>query len=151
MLATVANTLNYAFFEYWEENWDPRTRDYAFARGGILPILFAMSFYAYFSKKIGPELMKNRKPFELRNAMLFYNITTVLMNAYFFLVSLYYLNFGIELFNFKFPERNIKEVSDFDKKKVNLVFFYVLTKLYDLLDTMFFVLRKKNNQITGRF
>lgn len=133
---------------YWEEYWDPRSRDIPFMRGGPWPIIAAMAFYVLFSAKLGPWMMRNRKPFELRTAMLVYNFTTVALNAYFFVCSAYYLNFGLELFNFKFPDhQNLTEV---DFIKARLVFFYIGTKLYDLMDTIFFVLRKKNNQISGK-
>lgn len=112
-------------------------------------MIAAMLFYVCFSAWLGPALMKNRAPFVLRRAMLFYNISTVLMNTYFFIMSVYYLRFGLELFNFKFPSKDPTTLTEVDIIKADLVYFYILTKLYDLLDTIFFVLRKKDNQITG--
>ena len=144
------DTVNFVLFDYWEEAWDPRSRHMAFVNGGPWKMMAAMGFYVYFSAYLGPALMKNRAPFELRRAMLFYNISTVLMNAYFFVMSVYYLRFGIELFDFQFPSKDPSTITEFDIGKANLVFFYILTKLYDLLDTFFFVLRKKDNQITGK-
>ena len=144
----MASTLNYILFDYWEEHWDPRSRGLPFLQGGPWPIIGFMAFYIYFSTRLGPALMKNRPPFELRTAMLFYNITTVLLNSYFFVLAAYYLDFGLELFNFKFPSRN--ELTEIDFHKARLVYFYIWTKMYDLTDTIFFVLRKKHNQVTGR-
>ena len=147
--ATPLDTIKYILFDYWEEAWDPRSRHMSFVSGGPWKMMAAMTFYIYFSAWLGPALMKNRAPFELRRAMLFYNISTVLLNAYFFIMSVYYLRFGLELFNFKFPSRDISVLTEVDFIKARLVYFYILTKLYDLADTIFFVLRKKNNQITG--
>ncbi|KAH9399516.1 hypothetical protein TYRP_017928 [Tyrophagus putrescentiae] len=147
--SSLMDTVNYVLFDYWEEAWDPRSRHMVFVSGGPWKMMAAMAFYVYFSAVLGPALMKNRPAYVLRRAMLFYNISTVLLNAYFFVLSVYYLNYGLELFNFKFPSRDPSKLTENDFQKANLVYFYILTKLYDLLDTFFFVLRKKNNQITG--
>src|SRR5699024_7439384 len=89
--AGLLHTVNYVLFDYWEEAWDPRSRHISFVSGGPWKMMAAMAFYVYFSARLGPALMKNRAPFELRGAMLFYNISTVMMNAYFFAMSVYYL------------------------------------------------------------
>lgn len=148
-MATLTENLNYVLFKYWEEHWDPRSKDFLIAKGGPLGILAAMAFYVYFSLKLGPDLMRNRKPFALRREMLLYNIVTVALNGYFFLCSLYYLDFGLELLtNFKFPDQN--NITELDMRKTELVHLYWWTKIFDLIDTVFFVLRKKDNQISGK-
>lgn len=38
--------------------------------------------YVFFSVNIGPRLMANRKPFHLNTAMVIYNLSMVLLNAY---------------------------------------------------------------------
>lgn len=38
--------------------------------------------YVFFSVYIGPRLMANRKPFRLNTAMIVYNLSMVLLNAY---------------------------------------------------------------------
>lgn len=142
------STLDYILYDYWEENWDPRSRGFPFLAGGPWGMIAAMSAYVYVCAYLGPALMKNRPAFELRKAMLFYNITTVMLNGYFFILSVYYLNFGLDLLDFRFPSKtNLTEV---EYIKARLAYLYVCTKLYDLMDTFFFVLRKKNNQITGK-
>ena len=143
------DSLQYYLFDFWEVEGDPRISQYPFFHGGPWKAWSIIVFYVYFVKSLGPALMKNRPAYVLRRAMLFYNISTVLLNAYFFVLSVYYLNYGLELFNFKFPSRDPSKLTENDFQKANLVYFYILTKLYDLLDTFFFVLRKKNNQITG--
>lgn len=146
---SLMETVNYVLYDYWEEAWDPRSRHMAFVNGGPWKMIAAMTFYVYFAAVLGPALMKNRPAYVLRRVMLFYNISTVLLNGFFFVMSVYVLNFGLELFDFKFPSRDPSKLTESDISKANLVYFYILTKLYDLLDTFFFVLRKKNNQITG--
>lgn len=38
--------------------------------------------YVFFSVYVGPRLMANRKPFRLNTAMIVYNLSMVLLNAY---------------------------------------------------------------------
>lgn len=126
------NTVSYVLFDYWEEAWDPRSRHISFVNGGPWKMMAAMAFYVYFCASLGPALMKNRHPFELRRAMLLYNLTTVILNGYFFIMSVYYLRFGLELFNFRFPSKDPSTLTETDFIKARLVYFYILTKLVDL-------------------
>lgn len=60
---------------------DARVRDYPLMRSPVemTSILLA---YVFFSVYIGPRLMANRKPFRLNTAMIAYNLSMVLLNAY---------------------------------------------------------------------
>lgn len=49
-----------------------------------LPTLAICLFYAYFSKVIGPKLMENRKPYNLRNVLIFYNLFQTIFSAWIF-------------------------------------------------------------------
>ncbi len=48
---------------------------------------------------------------------------------------------------FLFPTKTDQSLRS--KILIQIAYYYFLTKFVDLLDTIFFVLRKKNNQITG--
>lgn len=50
----------------------------------VLVALFAL--YLYMAKKGGKTLMKNRKPFELKAALIVYNILQIIFNAWFAVV-----------------------------------------------------------------
>lgn len=60
---------------------DARVRDYLLMQSPVnmTSILLA---YVFFSVYVGPRLMANRKPFCLNTAMLVYNLSMVLLNAY---------------------------------------------------------------------
>jgi hypothetical protein len=122
----IIKSLNYIVHDYWEEIGDPRTKNFFLMDSGPWKIIAIMSFYILFVTKIGPQLMKGRKPFQLREAMLAYNVIVVLINAYFFFYAFYLLNFGVELLNFKFPDRN--DFSHTERLKARLAYFYVWTK-----------------------
>ena len=130
----------------------PRSKDLFFMDGGPWKVFAFIGCYLLFVTKIGPEFMKGRKAFELRYVMLFYNAVVVLINAYFFYLSVYYLDYGLALLNFKFPDKNGPEFySETELFKLRRAYLYGWTKVLDLLDTVFFVLRKKDSQITGQF
>lgn len=70
---------------------DPRVNDWAMM-SSPLPTLGICLFYAYFSKVLGPRLMENRKPFDLRRILIGYNlIQTVFSSWIFYEVSTFYI------------------------------------------------------------
>lgn len=48
------------------------------------PTLFICLFYAYFAKTLGPRLMENRKPFQLRKLLIVYNAIQTAFSAWIF-------------------------------------------------------------------
>ena len=142
------DSINYVIHDYWEEVSDPRTKDLFPMSGGLWKMLAVMSLFLMFVTRIGPQLTKDKKPYDLRSAMVVYNLVVVLINGYFFCNAVYYLNYGKELLDFKFPDRNDpKFYTKVQLKKAWLVYMYAWTKVYDMLDTIYLVLRKK--KITG--
>lgn len=61
-------------------NVDPRVEQYPLL-GSPIPIIVVMGSYVYFVKNLGPRLMQNRKPFELNNVMMIYNLIQVIANV----------------------------------------------------------------------
>ncbi|OWK02094.1 ELOVL7, partial [Cervus elaphus hippelaphus] len=49
-----------------------------------LPQTIILGFYVYFVTSLGPKLMENRKPFELKKTMITYNFFLVLFSVYMF-------------------------------------------------------------------
>lgn len=124
---------------------DPRTRSFPLMGNGPWTMFSIIFAYLIFVKKLGPKLMKNREPFVLRQLMLIYNICLVLFNAYFFFEALICIRFGLDLFDFEFPDRY--DVSPKSMRLIYSGYAYFLTKFLDLFDTVFFVLRKKYSQV----
>jgi len=46
------------------------------------PTTFIVGAYIYFVTSLGPKLMENKKPFELRQIMAFYNFSVVALSIY---------------------------------------------------------------------
>ncbi|XP_022128975.2 elongation of very long chain fatty acids protein-like isoform X2 [Pieris rapae] len=93
--------------------------------------------------KWGPKCMEKRKPFNLERILIAYNALQVILCSYVFVT-------GVQIWsNYKL----ICEPTDFSNSESGLkaaeaVYCYFLLKVLDLLDTVFFVLRKKFNQIS---
>ncbi|XP_018047084.1 PREDICTED: elongation of very long chain fatty acids protein AAEL008004-like [Atta colombica] len=132
-----------AGYKYLNEDIaDPRTKDY-FLIDTPWPGLTLIGFYLYFIFNFGPRLMEKRQPFTLYRIMQIYNVIQILLNGYFF----YKASFWFTKFNY-FCEPI--DYSDTPKARqiTILVWDYFMLKLLDLMDTIFFVLRKRQNQIT---
>ena len=46
------------------------------------PTTFIIGTYIYFVTSLGPKLKENKKPFELRHIMAFYNFSVVILSLY---------------------------------------------------------------------
>jgi len=118
-------------------------------RSGIWQICAIIGFYLLFALVIGPKVMANRKPFDLRRPILIYNIVMVVINLYFFFASIIAYEFGTALLNFKYPTHDMQEMSPEDHRRLTFVYWYLMSKIIDLMDTVFFVLRKKWSQVSA--
>lgn len=62
---------------------DPRVNGWAMMSSPLPTMAICLS-YAYFSKVLGPRLMENRKPFDLRRILIFYNLVQTLFSTWIF-------------------------------------------------------------------
>jgi elongation of very long chain fatty acids protein 7 len=111
-----------------------------------LPSVIICFSYFYFAKVWGPKFMKNRQAYDLRGVLLVYNVFQILSNSWIF----YELGrYGWLSGNYSF----ICQPVDYSNSEAALrilraSYWFYITKFIDFFDTLFFVLRKKNNQIT---
>ncbi|XP_076248347.1 very long chain fatty acid elongase 7 [Calliopsis andreniformis] len=123
---------------------DPRTNE-MFLVSGPGPLFMIVVSYIYFCTSAGPRYMRDKKPYDLRVVMIVYNFIQVLC-------SIYLVYEGLAsgwLGDYSFYCQPV-DYSDNPKalRMAKGVHFYFICKLIELLDTVFFVLRKKNRQIT---
>ena len=133
---------NYFANDIWDEYGDPSMRD-SFP-GGPQNVLIIIFIYLLVVRYIGPRLMKNREPFILSTTLKVFNLINIFINLAYFLYAMYKSNCGLKCFQ---CDSN-KEV--FTQKFEQFIFAggYHYLKIFDLLDTVFFVLRKKDKQVT---
>ncbi|KAH8306953.1 hypothetical protein KR044_001655 [Drosophila immigrans] len=114
--------------------------------GSAWPTTILLSSYLIFVLKYGKIFMKDRQPFDLKNIIIKYNIFQVIYNFIMFCIIFYFL-FLEPIYDFRcmptialdHPTKNIERT---------MCYVYFINKIIDLLDTIFFVLRKSYKQIT---
>lgn len=129
----------------WLPKRDHRTEGWLLT-GNPLPLLIITAAYVYFVTVVGPRWMSRRKPFDLKTCILIYNLVASLLSAFFLcrFVKLAYWDLGYTFLQ----DLNTTE-SPASHDIVHLSWWLYIFKLGELADTVFFVLRKKNQQISA--
>ncbi|CAH1121077.1 unnamed protein product [Ceutorhynchus assimilis] len=130
------------YFYCIQELADPRAEEYFMLRSPI-PTLIILFFWFKFVFKWGPDYMKDRKPMELKKVMMVYNVIQVFING----MIVYYTFRSKHLVNFKCMPIDYSD-SYWGQKFLYLSHMYYLLKIADLLDTVFFILRKKSGHVS---
>ncbi|XP_034116757.1 elongation of very long chain fatty acids protein F-like [Drosophila albomicans] len=115
--------------------------------GIFWPIATTITVYLIFVLKLGPMVMANREPFNLRGVLKVYNLFQVIFNILLVLWGLHAV-----LWKRPYPDFSCIMTLPFDHEMKNtermIGYLYYVNKIIDLLDTVFFVLRKSYKQIT---
>ncbi|KAJ8732293.1 hypothetical protein PYW08_015023 [Mythimna loreyi] len=114
-----------------------------FLMGSPLPVISILASYLLFVLKIGPALMKNREPLKLQNVIQFYNAVQVGVSCF-----LLYVCVSMMSENGLLPKTCVMETEYNRRTLTAAMYYYLIAKLSELLDTIFFVLRKKYNQVS---
>lgn len=110
------------------------------------PVLTILSVYLYVVLKAGPKYMEQRKAFDLKNVIRLYNIIQVVANGAMFATILVLLS---QRKNFSFVCQPVDYSETHDGlHELYLSYGYFLLKVLDLVDTVFFVLRKKQSHVS---
>ncbi|GLV34259.1 stuck in traffic [Carabus blaptoides fortunei] len=138
------NSFSRAYDFLFVELADPRTNDWFLIRHPT-PGLTIIGAYLYFVLSWGPRYMKHRKPMELTNILIVYNFLQVLISTWIVWEGLT----GAWLFHYSWKCEPVDwSWSPHALRVARGVYIYFLAKMSELLDTIFFVLRKKDRQIT---
>ncbi|XP_042906752.1 very long chain fatty acid elongase AAEL008004 isoform X2 [Parasteatoda tepidariorum] len=107
--------------------------------------LFICSLYVYVVKFFGPSLMKNREPLDIRWLMVFYNFMMVIFNFLIFYGFGIYGWFGS--YSYKCQPVDYSNSTE-ALGMLKVCWWFYISKMVEFTDTIFFVMRKKFNQIT---
>ncbi|CAH1119094.1 unnamed protein product [Phaedon cochleariae] len=130
---------------YFEEDEDPILAKWPMMSNPLNTILISL-FHMYFVKVLGPAIMMNRKPFQLQRTLLVYNFCQVIFSSWIFygFASSGWLTGE---YSFRCQPKDTSN-SPHSITMARATYWYYVSKLTDLLDTVFFVLRKKSKQIS---
>lgn len=169
-MALVLRSMYTGYNKFLIEYKDPRNGD-EFLLRSPWPMLTILFGYLLFVKKLGPQLMANRKPFELKLFIFWYNVSQVAINLYIFYgvgfsssklkfsrlifdcffgktIFLQTLRYSYFESDFDYACRNHYKLTPSRHRLVAVEYVYFLSRVFDLMDTIIFVLRKKNKQIS---
>lgn len=130
----------------WLRSGDQRANKLPFMSGGPWKLIYALLIYLYLIKWLLPKLMRPLKPFEMQWTIRGYNLLMVLSNMYAFYQGARLLNFGAKCFGCEIIDEN-----DTSAERMELLHYgwlFMMSRLVEWLDTVFFVLRKKDRQVT---
>ncbi|XP_063709221.1 very long chain fatty acid elongase 7-like [Culicoides brevitarsis] len=136
----------YDGYHQYMEYKDPRNCDFLLLRSPLY-IFLILTLYLSFVRKIGPHFMSQRKPYQLRGILLAYNLFQVIFSFVIATSGLYYSYWQPDfdyfgLHHFATPNGEPRYAL------AVICYLYFWAKVCDLFDTVFFVLRKKSNQIS---
>lgn len=141
------NGLEYAYQGFWDQYGDQRVKSYPLMGGGPWPVIALCLSYLYIVKVLGPRLMADRKPFDLKNPIRVYNFFMVLVNIYGVVQACRLLNYGLDIWGCRPVNHQATDKKSMDIIKLGYIF--ILSRLIEFFDTICFTLRKKYNQVSG--
>lgn len=138
--------VDYYATDVWIESADARSRHLPLMAAGPWKLLLATLCYLYLIKVALPAAMRNRKPFELSWTIRGYNLMMILSNLFAFYHGCRLLNFGLATLGCEVIDHN-----NFAPDALELIhygYLFLLSRVVEWLDTIFFCLRKKDSQVT---
>lgn len=128
-----------AFLDWAYSRSDPRVADWPLMQS-IWPTLWLCAAYLLFVV-VGKRMMRDREAFDLKGAMVIYNVIIASTNAWMF------VRFVQEIIKHKYSwVCNEVDYSDNGTEVAWLVYCYYVSKVIDFSDTAFMILRRKFDQ-----
>ena len=131
---------------WWWEQRDRRSDQYILLMHPLLNVIACLC-YVIFVTRIGPWVMRDRAPYTLKGAMMAYNLLQVIISTYIVLEG-WDAGWGR---HYSWICQNVEaglEQGSTAMRMVSVSHVYFINKYIEFGDTIFFVLRKKNNQIS---
>ncbi|CAH1707654.1 elongation of very long chain fatty acids protein-like [Aphis gossypii] len=140
MLDTVIQGYNTLMNDYS----DKRVKDW-FLMSSPLPTMTMCLSYAFIVKVLGPRLMRDRKPFQLRKTLIVYNLLQVIFSTWIF----YEAWDGAWGNGYSLRCQPVDySTSPSAMRVARGCWWYFFSKFTEFFDTFFFVMRKKYDQVS---
>ncbi|XP_011182288.1 elongation of very long chain fatty acids protein F [Zeugodacus cucurbitae] len=122
--------------------------DYMPYHGAILPMIIVNIFFAVFAFRLGPWLMRNRQPFNLKRILMVYNIFQIIYNTYMTGLSIYLLYWYVDASGGFSCIRHLDNDHPVKNFEIFCAYLCLVNKFIDYMETLFFILRKSFKQVT---
>ncbi|CAH0556124.1 unnamed protein product [Brassicogethes aeneus] len=132
------------YHDLMDNKSDPRVADWAMMSSPF-PTLAICLTYAYCVRRVGPQLMENRKPFELKRVLIFYNLFQVIFSSWLFYESA--VNGWLTTYSLRCQPVDYS-MDPTALRMARGCWWYYFSKFTEFFDTIFFVMRKKNDQLS---
>ncbi|XP_003737852.1 elongation of very long chain fatty acids protein 4-like [Galendromus occidentalis] len=109
-------------------------------------ILSICALYLVVVLKLGPDWMRDRKPLNIKFLVRGFNLLQVISNSYFVIYGAY-LAYGRVGFRLICEPSHMRTDQE-SLRLLSLYYFYFLIRLSDFVDTLFFVLAKKQGHVS---
>ena len=90
----VSSVINYALSGWWDDNGHPALENRL--PGGPWHIVAISAAYVTFVTKLGPAVMKTRKPAPIERLIQIYNLTNIVINSVLLALSVYSTNWTMD-------------------------------------------------------
>ncbi|NXJ52423.1 ELOV4 protein, partial [Spizaetus tyrannus] len=122
---------------------DPRTDPWPLVHSPF-PVTLLFAFYL-FVVALGPFYMRQRKPLKLQGLLVAYNLAMMTLSSYMF----YEFLVTSVLDNYSYLCQPVDySRSELGMRMARVCWWFFFSKVIELLDTVFFILRKKQEQVT---
>ncbi|XP_053143000.1 elongation of very long chain fatty acids protein 4 isoform X1 [Hemicordylus capensis] len=141
----IANVVNDTL-EFYRWTWsirDKRVDDWPLMQSPF-PTLTISTLYLL-TVWLGPKWMKTREPFQLRSLLIIYNFGMVLLNSYIF--KELFMASRARGYSYICQTVDYSD-NEYEVRIAGALWWYFVSKGIEYLDTVFFILRKKFNQIS---
>ncbi|CAL8395698.1 unnamed protein product [Boreogadus saida] len=132
-----------SMYKWTLENGDKRTDPWLLVYSPVPVIVIFLVYLCVLWA--GPRLMKHRGPVDLKGVLIVYNFAMVCLSVYMF----YEFLVTSRLSNYSYLCQPVDySTSPLAMRMANVCWWFFFSKVIELSDTVFFILRKKNNQLT---
>lgn len=143
--SSLASTWEYFtdLHEHIKQSGDERVNDWFLVKSPIPIVIFFVLYMAlvYY----GPRLMATRAAFQLKYSLLVYNAFQISLSTYMFyefFMSAYLAGYDLSC------QPVDTSMNPLALRMTRVCWWFFFSKIIDLMDTVFLVLRKKNNQLS---
>ena len=140
---------SYYLNDFWNDVSDPDINGKPLMSGGPFGWLSFFILVTYWIRVAGPEMMKNKKPSDMKPWLLILNGLTFGGYITGFVTGLVYSNFGLESFSCEACDLKDRSVDMYIRKSTGYVFFG--GKVWEFMRLVLSVYRKRDHEITNMY